>query len=246
MRIRLMLTLVAFGLTAGPAVAQDAKSVIEKAIKAHGGEEKLTKFKATKVKAKGTLQLMGVPIEFTAEASSMFPDRFREELKLDIMGNMITVLHVYDGKKGWLSAQGMTMELTGDELDQVKEQAYSNYIENLVPLLKDKQFELSLLDETKVDGKPALGVKVSSKGHKDIKMYFNKESGLLVKTEQKTRDPAMQEVEAEAYYHDYKDVNGTKQAMKQSIKYDGKKFLDAEVTDIKLLETLDAKTFEKP
>src|SRR5437879_5745793 len=124
MRIRLMLTLVTLGLAVGPAAADDAKAVIEKAIKAHGGEEKLTKFKATKVKAKGTLQLMGVDIEFTAEASAMFPDRYREEIKMDIMGNMLSIVQVFDGKKGWVSSQGMTMEVNGAQLDQLKDQAY--------------------------------------------------------------------------------------------------------------------------
>src|SRR5262245_2363647 len=246
MRIRMIIAFVALGLATGPAAAEDAKSVVEKAIKAHGGEEKLTKFKATKVKAKGTLQLMGVEIEFSASASTMFPDKYREELQMDVMGNKLTVIQVYDGKKGWVSAQGMTMEVMGGQLDQLKDQAYSTYIETLVPLIKDKQFELTLLDETKVDGKAALGIKVVSKGHKDIKMYFSKESGLLVKTEQRTLDPAMQEVEAEVTYRDYKDVDGTKQAMKQSIKFDGKKFLEAEVTEMKLLEKLDNSTFEKP
>jgi hypothetical protein len=246
MRIRLILSLVALGLVAGRGAADDAKAVVEKAIKAHGGEEKLTKYKAAKVKAKGTLQLMGTDIEFTADASTMFPDRYREEIKMDIMGNKLEIVQVFDGKKGWVSTQGMTMEVQGAQLDELKDQAYGNYLESLVPLVKEKQFELTLLDETKVDGKAAVGVKVASKGHKDIKMYFNKESGLLVKTEHKAVDPGMQEVEAETYYRDYKDVSGTKQAMKQLVKHDGKKFLEAEVTEIKLMEKIDASTFEKP
>ena len=207
---------------------------------------RVTAIPDAKVKAKGTLSAMGVDIEFTVEAASQLPDQFREDLKLDVMGNQVAVVQVFDGKKGWVSNMGMTMEVDGAQLDQLKEQAYVTYVESLVSLIKDKQFELKLLDETKADGKAAIGVKVSSKGHKDMKMYFDKESGLLLKTERKAMDPAMQEVEAETYYRDYKDVSGTKQAMKQLVKHDGKKFLEAEVTEIKVLEKLDASTFTKP
>src|SRR5262249_10922931 len=192
--------------------------VIEKAIKAHGGEENLTKYKAAKIKAKGTLSINGMDIDFTVEASSQIPDQFREEVKLDIMGNEISIIQVYDGKKGWVSQMGTTMEVDGAQLKQLKDQAYGNYIETLVPLTKDKQFELTLLDETKVDGKLVSGVKIVSKDHKDVKMYFDKESGLLVKSEHKAMDPTMQEVESETYYRDYKDVSGIKQSFKQSVK----------------------------
>jgi hypothetical protein len=247
MRIRLMLSLVTVGLMAAPAVAaDDAKAVIEKAIKAHGGEENLTKYKASKIKAKGTLSIMGMDIDFSVEASSQLPDQFREEVKLDVMGNEVTIIQVFDGKKGWVSQMGNTMEVDGTQLKQLKDQAYGNYIETLVPLIKDKQFELTSLDETKVEGKLVNGVKITAKDHKDVKMYFDKESGLLLKSEHKTMDPTMQEVESETYYRDYKDVSGLKQSFKQTVKHDGKKFLEAQVTEIKVLEKLDSSTFNKP
>ena len=62
----LMLTLLA-----RPAAAQnDVKAVIEKAIKAHGGEEKLSKYKASTMKGKGKISLMGNDAEFKMEAST--------------------------------------------------------------------------------------------------------------------------------------------------------------------------------
>ena len=68
-----------------------------------------------------------------------------------------------------------------------------------------------------------------------------------MKSRKKSKDPnGGQEVEAETYYKDYKEINGTKQSMKQLLKHDGKKFLEAEVTDMKLLDKIDPSTFEKP
>jgi hypothetical protein len=241
----LAMTVLTFAAMA--ARAQDTKAVIEKAVKAHGGEDNLKKYPASRVKAKGSMGLMGAEIEFTLDSSVQNPDKFRNDVHLEVMGQKITIVQVYNGKMGWQSNLGQTMEIEGDQLDELKEEAYGNYLEQLYPLLHDKQFELKAVDGEKVDGKPTDGVKVSSKGHKDITLYFDKESGLLVKSRKKAKDPnGGQEVEAETYYTDYKEISGTKQSMKQLLKHDGKKFLESELTDMKLQEKIDPSTFDKP
>jgi hypothetical protein len=247
MLFRSALALTVLTFVGAAAQAQDAKAVIEKAVKAQGGEDNLKKFPAARVKAKGSMELMGVEIEFSLDSSVQNPDKFRNDINLEVMGQKITIVQVYNGKKGWQSMLGQTMEVEGDQLDDLKEEAYGNYLEQLFPLLHDKQFELKAVDGEKVDDKPTDGVKVTSKGHKDVTLFFDKDSGLLVKSRKKSKDPnGGQEVEAETFYKDYKEVNGTKQSMKQLLKHDGKKFLEAEVTDMKLMDKIDASTFDKP
>ena len=148
------------------AKADDAKAVIEKAVKAQGGEDNLKKFPAARVKAKGSMELMGVEIEFALDSSVQNPDKFRNDINLEVMGQKITIVQVYDGKKGWQSMLGQSMEVEGDQLEELKEEAYSNYLEQLYPLLHDKQFELKAVDGEKVDDKPTDGVKVTAKGHR--------------------------------------------------------------------------------
>jgi hypothetical protein len=113
--------------------------------------------------------------------------------------------------------------------------------------LKDKQFKLATIGEIKVEKRTALGVKVSSKGHRDVDLYFDKETGLLVKTEHIAKDDMSgQEVTEESFPSDYKDVQGTKQPMKFVVKRSGKLFMDGEATEVKMYEKLDASLFEKP
>src|SRR5438445_725224 len=77
--------------------------------------------------------------------------------------------------------------------------------------VKEKGVELSSLAETKVDGKPAVGVVVKSKGHRDVKLYFDKASGLLVKREHPVVDPSTgKEVVQEVLFRDYQDKDGLK------------------------------------
>src|SRR5258706_3559860 len=159
---RIAIALLGLAVIAGPLKADDAKAILEKAIKAHGGEEKLTKLKATQMKGKGTLSAMGMDVEFTIAISAQLPNMMRSELGLSIMGQDLKIVRVYNGKDGWMSAMGAVMKLEGDQLDEMKEEAFDAFIESMVPLLKDKQFKLESTGETKVLDKPAVGVKVSS------------------------------------------------------------------------------------
>jgi hypothetical protein len=241
-----MFALISLALVGPLRAADDPKAIVEKAIKAHGGEENLSKYKAAHVKGKGTMTVMGMDVSFTVELYSQSPNKVRTDMVLEVMGNKFPVSQVYDGKKGWAKQADQVMELEGDQLQDMKDEAYGNYLESLVPLAKDKNLKLEAVPEIKVEGKPAVGVKVESKGHKDMTMYFDKDSGLLVMTKRKSKDPSGMEVESESYARDYKDFNGTKQATKILVKNDGKKFLEGQLTDVKILEKLDDSVFAEP
>jgi hypothetical protein len=122
---------------------------------------------------------------------------------------------------------------------------HSLTVESLAPLLVGDTYKLELIGEAKVSDKPAVGVRVSAKGHKDISLFFDKESGLLVKTQKRTKEAGV-EVDEENFYSDFKEIDGVKLPMTLKILHDGKKFLDAKVTEAKLLEKLDDDVFAKP
>src|SRR5262249_23596512 len=138
--------------------------------------------------------------------------------------------------------------LEGDQLKEMKEQAYGGQIGNLWPLLKkDSKFTLSLLGEQQVDGKPAVGVKVASEGHRDIDLYFDKESNMLVKSESRTLHPMkMKKVRTQIYIKESRYFDGPKEPKKLLIDLDGKKSLDLEILKTKSLERGDENEFAKP
>src|SRR5438876_985565 len=88
-------------LAATPAArADEPKDVIGRAIKAHGGEEALTKYQAARARNKGKLTIPGVgEVEFTQHISYMLPDKFRESLELDVGGQKVNVETVVNGDK---------------------------------------------------------------------------------------------------------------------------------------------------
>ncbi len=225
---------------------EEVRAVIEKAAKAHGNPDQ--KVVAYQVKAKGKIDVMGMMLTFSSDSIVHGVKQFKETVQIDVMGQQITTIQVLNGDKAWVNALGQTMELEGDQLKEMKEQAYESEVVMIWPLLKKgSQFKFSPLGDAQVEGKPAIGVKVSHDGHRDVDLYFDKESYLLVKTETRMLHPiAMQEVPAVAHYTDYKENNGIKEARKLVLYLDGQKFLDAEITETKLLENVDENEFAKP
>jgi hypothetical protein len=243
--------LVAFGLVlAGPVAARaddaaDARAIVDKAIKAHGGDA-LTKYKAVTVQMKGTVQAMGQGIEFSGEVATHGPERQKLDIEASVAGQKFRVVNVLNGDKGWTRFGDETMELDKDKIAEAKEQAHAGWVASLVPL-KEKGYTLTTVGEAKVNDKPAVGVKVSYKGRRDVDLYFDKASGLLVKSEARVRDEESgQEVNEETFYSDYKEVQGTQQAMKFLVKRDGKVFMEGEATSYELTEKLPDSVFDKP
>ncbi len=225
--------------------AADARVIIAKAVKAHGGQDKLDKLPGISVKFKGTFHGAGEGIPMSGEVSAQGPDRQRIDIEVEAGGQKIPVVIIVAGEKGWSKIAKDVTEMDKDKLAEAKEQAYAGWVATLAPL-KDKQFKLGTIGEIKIEKRAALGVKVSSKGHRDIDLYFDKETGLLVKSESRVKDDGGQEVTEESFPSDYKDVQGTKQAMKFTVKRNGKLFMEGEATKVELFEKLDASTFAKP
>jgi hypothetical protein len=230
---------------AGTVQAQgEAKTILDKALQAHGGADRLAKYKATQSAGKGTVDIGGNSVEFTSEDYAQLPDQFKSVVKLQVNGMNITQVQSMNKGKLAITLNGMKLPLTDKLQELFKEEVYAERLATLLPL-KDKEYELALAGEVKVDDKPAVGIKVSSKGHKDVNLYFDKENGLLVRMEFRSVDPMTeQEYTRETYFRAYKDANGLKNPTKVLINRDGKKYVEMELTEIKNLEKLDDSVFE--
>src|ERR1700730_2768690 len=115
MRYSVGLTLIVAGILAfaGNASADDEiQALIEKAIKAHGGREKLSEKKTVQVKTKGTLEIMSTSLPFTQEITIQPPKQLKEGIYLDVNGMKIAVNTVFNDGKAWINANGKEVEVT--------------------------------------------------------------------------------------------------------------------------------------
>jgi hypothetical protein len=223
-----------------------ALAIIEQAIKAHGGEDGLARAQRASRTGSGALTLGEKESAFTDEVLMSLPERLRVALSLEVEPGKKAppLILTINGDKGWVSQFGTVSELSKERLDEMREEAYVQWLTTLVPLRKDT-FELAPVPEIKVDGKAAAGVKASSKGHNDVKLYFDKASGLLVKIERRARQAGLP-VEKEYLYSEHKPFDGVKLPTKQVELLNGKKFSQLSSAAYKFLDKVDAAAFDKP
>ncbi|HYV39891.1 MAG TPA: hypothetical protein VE988_29660 [Gemmataceae bacterium] len=248
-----MRTLLALAVLLGlalPVQAQqaDAQAILDKALKAHGDEKTALKLTASTAKGKGTISAMGMDLEFSIETWSQLPDKTKSIINLNIEGMMLEIVQVINGGKGWSSLLGMVQDLEADQIKEAQEAMYAGRIAGLYGIKADKTLKLSPLGETKVGDKTVVGIQVTKKDKRDVNLYFDKTTNMLLKSETRATNPfTMMEVNAETLYDNYKEVvPGVKSATKVTVNHDGKRYLEFQVSEATAVEKLDESIFAKP
>jgi hypothetical protein len=114
--------------------------------------------------------------------------------------------------------------------------------------LQAKEFHLSVLDGTDVEGRNAVGILVKHEKHEPLKLYFDKESHLFVKLQHNYKNLDDGKVyDEECIASDYRNVQETKQPFKFKFLWNKETVFDFVVTEFKLYDKpLDEKLFAKP
>ncbi|MCI0459184.1 MAG: hypothetical protein L0Z62_19685 [Gemmataceae bacterium] len=225
------------------------RKVIDRALKAQGGEDKLAKFRAVTMKGMGKFYGMGDEgIPFTGEWTVQGDDQMRFVIEGRVMDQNFKLVKILNGAKGWSRLNdGKSQPMGKDELQEEKEQIYQNWVAMLIPL-RDKRFKLATLGEVKVGKRAAVGVRVSREGRRDVNLYFAKDDGLLIKSEVTVKDieGGGKELIQEELFDGYKEFQGVKQPTKLTIRRDGKRFVEVEVSELRLEEKVDPSLFAEP
>src|SRR5262245_35102563 len=99
--ITTFVAVLAVTVSAAVRAADDPKTIVDKGIKALGGEEKLSKVTAYTWKSKGKFKFGENEGEFNVEATVEGLDHFRSNFSGDFGGNKIEGVAVLAGDKGW-------------------------------------------------------------------------------------------------------------------------------------------------
>jgi hypothetical protein len=246
-RIAVWMVVGLLAASSGLRAQDDVRAVVEKAVTAHGGKDRLGRIKAVQTRTRGVLTIGDGEAPFTAETLAQFPGQIKNVLECEVQGKKQSVVQIINGDKAALAINGQPLALGEKVLAELRELQYAERVNTLLPLLEDRGLELSAAGAGKVHGVATVGVRVASRGHRDVVLHFDKASGLLVKAERRALDPAtLREVAQEEYYGDYKDVDGLKKPMKVTVFKDGKKYMQAEVVEIRYLDRLDDRVFSQP
>ncbi len=240
------LLFVCFLLGMGKPVRGDQETelmaLVDKAIKAMGGEEKVAKFKAATWKAKGSLQLNGdQPFEVATSVQPL--DRVRFEVDLD----KTKIIFVINGDQGWSKAGGNTADMPPNFRQAWTDYFYALGLAMMPVELRDKAVKLSPLGEIKVNDRPAAGIQIVREGRRNVNLYFDKETGLPAKCEIIAKELENdREANFEFFFGDFKEFEGIKTFTKMTWKRDGKPYLEREISALRPHEKLDDEVFAKP
>lgn len=225
----------------------DLKALVDKAIKAAGGEEKLKKFGGMTLKGRGTVFADNQEIQFSVDGAAQGLDRFRLDMEATVAGNAIKVLAVFQVDKVWAKVNERVEQAPEEVGVWMKCETYALRLAQTLLPLKDTACKLTPMGEVAVGGRPAVGVKAAAKDRPEVNLFFDKETGLLVRMDLQVKDmPGMPEVTHEFLFSEPKELSGLKHFSKMVLNRDGKKLMEVELTELNAADKLDANLFEKP
>jgi hypothetical protein len=210
--------------------------ILDKHLKAIGGKAAVQRL--TSVVMKGTLEVPAFGASGTIERYSKAPNK---TVFIGEIGGFGTVQQGYNGTAGWAQdPQNGMRDLTGKELAQTKLEAdiYRDI------KLKELYPKMVVVGKEKVADRDAYVIEATSPDTGAVKMYFDADSGLLVRTDQ-TNYNAGEEVPVQVFFEDFKDVDGVK--MPSTIRQTNPNFsVTLKFTEIKSNVPVDDAKFNKP
>jgi hypothetical protein len=217
----------------------DAKAILDKAIEALGGAEKLAKISAFSWTGTVTFKVNGrdqvSPAEFTASGLEQMHRKWRSNVA------------VVDGDKGWQKGGGTTRQMRPEVLAREKRSIYLQVIPVTLLPIKGKGFKYEAAGEANVGEKPAVILKVTAPDGKEFTLFFDKETGLPAKEVSQVAVPGRRDVVSETTFADYKDFGGIKKATKIEFKSSGFGQGGAQtINEFKVLEEVPDGTFAEP
>lgn len=172
--------------------------VMAEYVEARGGMDALNAIKTMKSTGKMTMGPMEAPMQLVYQA----PNKIHTSFEIQGMKG----IQAYDGETGWqvMPFMGKTEpeQVSGDELKQLKEQTD---MEGVLINAEEKGTKLELIGKTEIEGTPVIEIKATKENGDVTTVYLDEEYKLEVMTRSKMKAMG-QEIEAETYMSDYKEV----------------------------------------
>jgi outer membrane lipoprotein-sorting protein len=190
------------------AAAQTADEIVNKAVAARGGADKIKAIQSERVTGRVTF---GPGLEGTLVAELKRPHKLHVEIAIEDQ----KIIRVYDGKSaGWIvnpfAEKKGAQPMSAEDLKSISEE--SDFDGPFIDY-KAKGNQIEFVGKEELDGKSAYRIKLTNKNG-DIRFYlFDATSFLPVKWEE-TRKVEGKEVPWESFFSDYREVNGVKYAFK--------------------------------
>jgi hypothetical protein len=232
----------------GRACADEARTVLERAIRAHGGADKLERTKRGRLKASVNGKSNGGDFQWAWEETFDLPGRFHWRIEETTKGRTAFMEYAIDGTRGWRRAGKLPPETIREPEPEPLERHWHAVLAQLLLFSRSKDTELKFLGEEMKDGR-RLAIISARSPRAAADLYFDRATGLLARAVSPRPNPmAGKETKvliAENVYDDYKQIQGVQYPMhSKAINPDST--LDIKIVSLEFLDKIDDGNFAKP
>jgi hypothetical protein len=229
--------LIVFAMTTWAAAglaADSPRAILDKAIEALGGADKLKQAKAIQWKAVGKLSFATQTLTVTMQDRDHFRSLTEEEWGV---GNA-SVWTEIAGDKGRERKEGTEegkaeADLTKEQIAQTKSHLFFDMLPFTLLPLRDPDFKLELAGTEAIGGQPAVGIQVTPPAGKPFTLHFDKASGRPVRASRTLVNHQGEEFVKEFTFKNYKDYDGIRVATPHEVRI-GKSVWSYEVVEFKI------------
>ena len=220
--------------------SQQARDIMRQARQAQGGLDALQNLSGYHVQASSMAQQRGQTFSLETETWIEMPNRFRQNTTVDIQGQTINSLTVWDGQQGWVRQQGQVQQLQGNQVGSIRQ---SLYLDPLHVLLYTTQegFTYAYQGTETVDGTEAHAMQVQTPQGQSVTFHFDTENFLPI---QRTR--SAQGSTVRTVFRDYQRVDGYAFAFTQRTFLNDSLAQEQNVEDIVINPSFDPQLFQEP
>jgi hypothetical protein len=162
------------------ATDQDPKEIVRQAIAAMGGMENVRQCRAMHNKFNGRLYFQTESLDVEGETWLQLPDRMKQTAQIEIPGQKLSIECLVRGQDAWTVDPTGQRRLDGPERDDLLASVHEEYVAAIWPLLEDQSLTLTTVPAKTINGRSALGIRVTQPKQSDVTLYFDAENHLLV------------------------------------------------------------------
>jgi hypothetical protein len=226
--------------------ADEAEDILDKAIQATATSALRLNRLANVIRTdRGTLFLPEGPTTFERKAYLSGPERLRYEATLIRGGQKDSIIMAVSPAGAWQKAAGKVDPLFPALAQNFRDGDADVWgLITLLPL-RQKGTKLRALPRVEIGKKEAVGLNVSRPGRSNAQLYFDVNSGQLLRVNVRVREAGL-EVSREVDLFDYKDFAGVSLPTRMTVAQNARKIEEWTVQDYKFPDKLDEKMFAQP
>ncbi len=220
--------------------SQQARDIMQQAREAQGGLEALQSLNGYQVEASSMAQQRGQTFSLQTQTWVQLPNRFRKDTRVNIQGQTINSLTVWDGQNGWVRQQGQVQELQANQAGSVQQNLFLDPLHILLYTTRE-DFQYAYQGRESVNGTEAHAVQVTLPQGQSATFYFDTERFLPI---QRTRSAQGQTVRT--VFSNYQRVNDYAFPFKQETYLGGNLVSEQTVENVQIKSSFDPQLFSKP